>query len=134
MSYSFQKNNSNAAVTVGELNQVVNVVERPYRVYTALLTQSGENAPVATVLENTIGDIVFTYDSDGQYYGELIDGFVEGKTFILVSNAVKDVLNGNIGIIQCLNANTLIIESYDGSGATLNGVFSNTPIEIRVYN
>ena len=33
---------------------------RPYKVYTALLTQSGTNAPVATVLENTLG-ISITY-------------------------------------------------------------------------
>ena len=34
---------------------------RPYKVYTALLTQSGMTAPVATVLENTIGDINWSY-------------------------------------------------------------------------
>ena len=28
---------------------------RPYKVYTALLTQSSTDAPVATVLENTLG-------------------------------------------------------------------------------
>lgn len=27
----------------------------PYKVYTALLTQTGTDAPVATVLENTLG-------------------------------------------------------------------------------
>lgn len=134
MSYSFQKNNSNAAVTVGELNQVVNGLELPYRVYTALLTQNSTSEPEAIVLENTLGDIVFTYDSDGQYYGELIDGFVENKTFILVSNNVKNPENGNIGIIQYIDTNTLVIKSFDGSGVASNGVFNNTPIEIRVYN
>ena len=35
---------------------------RPYKVYTALLSQSGTNAPTAIVLENTLGvDVSFTY-------------------------------------------------------------------------
>ena len=35
----------------------------PYKVYTALLTQTGTNAPVATVLENTLGGTpVWSYD------------------------------------------------------------------------
>ena len=33
---------------------------RPYKVYTALLTQSGTDAPVATVLENTLTDDIIT--------------------------------------------------------------------------
>jgi len=37
-------------------------VTAPYLSYVALLTQSGTNAPVATVLENTIGDIVWSTD------------------------------------------------------------------------
>ena len=39
----------------------------PYKVYTALLTQSGTNAPVATVLENTLGEITFSYENQGIY-------------------------------------------------------------------
>ena len=40
----------------------------PYKVYRALLTQTGTDAPVATVLENTIGaNITYNYNSAGQY-------------------------------------------------------------------
>ena len=38
-----------------------------YRVYTALLTQSGTNPPVATILENSLGNITFGYTSAGNY-------------------------------------------------------------------
>lgn len=135
MSYSFQNKNSSSAVTVGELNQVINGVERPYKVYTAFLTQNGTTEPVAAVLENTLGgEIVFTYDNAGQYYGELINGFVDNKTFILVSNDVKNQETGCTGLIQYIDVNTLIINSFDGSGTLSNGIFNNTPIEIRVYN
>ena len=42
------------------------VDSRPYKVYTALLTQSGTNAPVATVLENTLGgEIVWSRINPG---------------------------------------------------------------------
>ena len=41
---------------------------RPYKVYTALLTQSGTNAPVATVLENNTGlNITYQYLLVGKY-------------------------------------------------------------------
>ena len=42
--------------------------EPTYKVYTASLTQTGTDAPVANVLENTIGDIVWTYSSDGRIH------------------------------------------------------------------
>ena len=39
---------------------------RPYKVYTALLTQSGTNAPVATVLENSVPiSITYSYIAPG---------------------------------------------------------------------
>lgn len=42
---------------------------RPYKVYTARLSQSGTNAPVATVLENTLGFIpIWQYSVAGSYY------------------------------------------------------------------
>lgn len=43
-------------------------VSPTYKVYTALVTQSGTNAPVATVLENTlVGTVSFYYDGAGSY-------------------------------------------------------------------
>lgn len=39
-----------------------------YKVYTALLTQSGTDAPVATVLQNTIGDTIIWSRSDVGFY------------------------------------------------------------------
>ena len=39
-------------------------------VYRAVLTQSGTDAPVATVIINTLGvDVAFEYGAVGQYYG-----------------------------------------------------------------
>jgi len=60
---------------------------KPYKVYTALLTQTGTTAPVATVLENTIGNIVWTYDSTGFYFATLAGAFISGKTTLTVDTA-----------------------------------------------
>ena len=59
------------------------------KVYRALLSQTGTNAPVATVLENTLGNIVWTRDSAGTYFGTLTGAFLENKTFtpIFINNS-----------------------------------------------
>lgn len=55
---------------------------RGYKVYTALLNQSGTNAPVATVLENTLGDIVWSREGEGLYKATLSNSFTENKTYV----------------------------------------------------
>jgi hypothetical protein len=58
-------------------------ISLPYKVYTALLTQSGEDAPVATVLQNTLGgEVVWTRSDPGQYSGILAGAFTLDKTYI----------------------------------------------------
>ncbi len=135
MSYSFQKNNSNAAVTVGELNQVVNGLELPYRVYTALLTQSEENPPVATVLDNTIGDIVWSYSSVGEYTGTLIGAFTLNKTAGFLGSDFANLnsggrLSNTNGDIDTVNVQTFNLSTVSQS----DDILLNTFIEIRVYN
>ena len=59
-----------------------------YLVYTALLTQSGTDAPVATVLQNTLGGtVVWSYLSDGYYNGTLAGVFLSGKVICFASNS-----------------------------------------------
>lgn len=55
--------------------------------YVAGLTQTGINAPVATVLKNTLGaPIVYSYGIPGGYIGTLIGAFPLGKTIITVDS------------------------------------------------
>lgn len=89
-------------------------------------------APVATVLENTIGNIWFSYDDTGQYGINLADTFIEEKTFILTPSSGYDsaVLQGGGGdpySIYRFSDNKCVI-------LTSNGSLNKTPIEIRVYN
>lgn len=106
---------------------------RPYKAYVALLTQSGTNAPVATVLENTIGTVVWTRVSPGIYNGTLADNFPIDKTFITTPTGGldADVLNGGGGSpysIFRVSDNYITVNNVGGDGQ-----LNNTPVEIRVY-
>ena len=57
-----------------------------YLVYTALLTQAGTVAPVASVMQNTLGaDVAWTRSNVGQYAGSLVGSSFPSSTFILTS-------------------------------------------------
>jgi hypothetical protein len=105
---------------------------RPYKVYSALLTQIGLDAPTAVVLENTLGEIVWTFDANGSYFATLIGAFVENKTFFLITPN-SDVIDNSIFTIQYNNSDFFVVNTGDGT-SYLNGLLVNTSIEIRVYN
>jgi hypothetical protein len=107
----------------------------PYKVYTALLTQIS-GAPVATVLENTIGNIVWTRSNAGQYVGTLSGAFVSGKTALFIQKSVglaKIQLVPKDLWIEYTDANTITIITTDDTNL-IDNVLNNTTIEIRVYN
>jgi hypothetical protein len=94
-------------------------------------------APLVTVLENTIGNIWLTFDSDGNYVINSNGLFVENKSWtptILILNDTAGVRDGEICEIRRQNANQYNISTFDQSGAGINDVLNKTPIEIRVYN
>lgn len=93
-----------------------------------------EGAPVATVLENTIGNIWFTYDIVGSYYANSNSLFTNNKSTIIVGNPYWETSNGFIksGFDGESFAN---IKTSDFSNTGIDdNTLINTPIEIRVYN
>ena len=107
-----------------------------YKVYTAFLTQSGTNAPVATVLENTIGDISFEYINIGAYTISSNNLFTEDKTIVLQDQQIN---RNDIDIDYCIrivydDVNSIIINTAFLDTSETNDALLNTPIEIRVYN
>lgn len=57
-----------------------------YSVYTALLSQSGTNDPVATVLQNTLGGtVVWSRNTTGDFSATLGGAFTTNKTTVLSS-------------------------------------------------
>lgn len=102
-----------------------------YKVYTALLTQSGTDAPTAIVLENTLGEeVTYAYDSQGVYIIQFNQTFTDiNKIFIIIGNGNVD--NNFYSLEKDIETSTLY--TFSGNTGT-NGLLTNTEIEIRVYN
>jgi len=111
---------------------------RPYKVYTALLSQNGINPPVATVLENTLGyTLNFSRVGVGVYalntpsYNRI---FTINKTQVYFG---QHTYSAAILLTANPNAYNDIVEFHSiicsTDTFTDNGL-SNSSIEIRVYN
>ena len=102
-----------------------------YKKYVALITQTGTNNPTVTVLENTIGDIVWTRDNVGQYLGTLTGVFTLDKVVCFNNDTGTD------SKIETFRKNSNIVSIYtflaDGTTFT-DGLLTKTSIEIRIYN
>jgi hypothetical protein len=110
--------------------QILKAVEP--KVYTALLSQSGASAPTATVLgTNTIGTIVWTRNSAGNYTGTLSAAFTANKTWLIVQQGDQTGSFVN-NILSWTDANSLLLTVTDNLGNPADG-FTNMSIEIRVY-
>jgi hypothetical protein len=110
-----------------------------YLVYTALLTQSGTDAPVATVLENTLGGAVaLNYDGVGGYYAAS-SAFTEGKTIAFATP--NGAFNGNIAMVAVETLfneggypNEIVyLATRDAAGAPRDDWGAPIGLEIRVF-
>lgn len=99
----------------------------PYKSYVALLTQTGEDAPVTTVVYNTLsGTPTWDYQVEGAYRINLTGEFTVNKTVAFISGANASGV-GYTFTIQYLSVDTIRILSNSDNWLT------NTAIEIRVY-
>ena len=96
-------------------------------------------APVVTVLENTIGNIWFTYDQLGVYNINSINLFTSNlATFIsglegAVGGGGGSPLGGGTGIYRTTDS-LLYFFVADNGGNPTDSMIVGYPIEIRVYN
>jgi len=101
---------------LNQLNKLTSVLfglKPTYKVYTALLSQAGEDAPVPTVLENTLGETLsYTRTDEGTYVITTTGIFPQNKTWAVINTP-----------------------SYQGSGpfALQIGRISNTQCQIYAY-
>jgi hypothetical protein len=105
---------------------ISNVIGANYKVYSALISQSGTDAPTAIVLQNTIGTITFTYNNIGQYNILSSGLFTADKIWTIPT--YNDDTAFEMSILWS-NANTLYFNVASG-----NDSLYKTSIEIRVYN
>lgn len=106
---------------------------RPYRVYTGLISQTGTSNPTVVIMENTIGNIVWTRTTNGQYQGYLPGEFLAVKTFLLTSSDYA--INPTNQARQFFRSSDDYISiSTQINGIIADGLLDNTPIEVRIYN
>lgn len=116
---------------VDYIDQQDGVVPKRYR---ALLTQTGTDAPVATVLENTLGGtLVWTRVGVGAYRGTLTGAFPIAKYFapMPIDGFDPDANAGGGGSpYQYYRGTDNYVDLLVGADSQLN----NSPVEITVYN
>jgi hypothetical protein len=90
-------------------------------------------APVVTVLENTIGNIWFTYDDVGLYFANSISLFAENKTTVNIDNfpIFQDIRITSTYFIRDISN---IYLSTIKDSVVANGILTQNKLEIRVYN
>ena len=103
----------------------------PYKKYVATISQTGTSDPTVTVLENTIGDIVWTRVAVGGYSADLLGAFpVQDKVYLSINNTLASLFITEFkwGTLDNVNINT-----YDLTATSIDGAMSFNTIEIRVY-
>jgi hypothetical protein len=91
-------------------------------------------APEVTVLENTIGNIWFTYNSIGDFNVCSDSLFTTNKSVIFISSSTADNSSAEeIVKAKIYDVNSMNILSF-ATSLSSDSILSNTPIEIRVYN
>lgn len=128
----------NVTITVDAHGRIT-LASAAYKVYVALLTQTGTSAPTATVLANTLGGtVVWARTGTGGYTATLSGAFTVNKTIVLVGH------EGNVAFDYVLftvfknsvNSFQLATQEVEVTGPTADhadGILQNTEIEVRVY-
>jgi hypothetical protein len=110
-----------------------------YKIYSAIMNQSGVAAPVPVILQNTIGNIVWQYVGIGLYSGVLVGAFPANKCLAFVGSTgdftgsdpdyyTAQLLVDSPNAIQ-LNA----ILNGGGVNQSQDDAISAVSIEVRVY-
>lgn len=106
---------------------------RPYKVYTATLNQSGTSTPTSNILENSIGNIVWTRVTNGIYWGTLVGAFPENKTHLSITPSSP---TGSYSIFR--NSDDIIVVKTQDNGTVpftdSDDKLFNNSIRIEVYN
>jgi hypothetical protein len=123
------------------ITQIQQDIVSPYLVYTALLTQSGTNAPTVTILNNTLGfEPSWQYDSTGYYYIQNA-AFAPTLTYMnlqkqfLISTGNELATNKDMAIFyDGADEGGHYISIFTGNvDGAANGILNKTSIEIKVY-
>jgi hypothetical protein len=109
-----------------------------YTVYTALITQTGTAAPVATILKNTTGGtITWTRNDVGRYLATISGAtYTTNKTAILLTSGSASATDGRFLKVESGGTTTVqAFYNFDTSANTSqDGIVTGSMIEIRIYS
>ena len=123
--------------TVQSVASFANSYSLGYTVYTALITQAGTAAPVATVLQNTTGGTITWTRPTNPGVGRYV-ATISGANFTANKTAVIVTPGGNSDmILRPVVSSTTTVDWYniDSSDNAVSDVISaTTTVEIRIYS
>ena len=116
--------------TVASVASLANSINLSYTAYAALLTQTGNAAPVATVLQNTTGGTIAWTRTGNAVYAATANSniFTANKTAVIINQGDEDAVASDKNI-KWASPTTSTITIDAGADGVLTGGF----IEIRVY-
>jgi hypothetical protein len=101
-----------------------------YKKYIANISQTGTNDPTLSILENDLGDLVFTRAAIGRYEATLTGAFpTQGQVYLMVSNSQVDTYLR----IFWTSTDTIEIRTLDFTNTLTDGLLDYNTLEIRVY-
>lgn len=117
------------------INNIGSTTVPTYKVYTALLSQSGTNDPTVVVLNNTLsGNINWEWTGPGHLIGTLVGAFpIETKVACIIS-PTNNFTGANTAILYWFDADSIELDTLNSVGTGVNDLLYNTLVEIRVYN
>ena len=122
-----------ALVFRGKLNDnFTEAIDRKY--YTVFLSQTGTNAPTATVLKDDLAVPVWAYSAVGTYTLTKTGAFTVNKTVPTKLESYIDN-DGNKYTLERTSADIMTLKTYAAVDNTVlaNGVLLNQYINIEVY-
>lgn len=121
--------------------RVKSLEDKIYKVYTAIITQTGNSEPTAVVLSNTLGgEVTFSRSQAGAYNINSSALFGDTPPFIVLgSNREPANTGGTVStlITRYNNSSSLALWSMNPALTSFiegDGAIKDLAIEIRVYN
>jgi hypothetical protein len=110
----------------------------PFKVFSALVTQTGTSDPTVVELQNTLGEVIFTRFEEGTYNITSDGLFIENKTtFTIEPLSIIYNMVGGVAYVNRDSTNEDMFTLYTtnlSSGLGIDDYLKGTFVEIRVYN
>ena len=104
----------------------------PYYIYSALVTQTGTSVPTLIELQNTLGTVITTsYTLAGFYTLTSSVALTPNKSTAF--HSLNDAGTNTMKTILSTSEDSVVIKTYNSANTRINGVMTDSFIEIRVY-